>query len=579
MNPAIFTGLLNNATLLLAMGVLYSILPTHQRKQSLAYELFTGLVIGAIGAAVMLSPLNLMSGIIIDTRSVVLSLSGLFFGTIPTLVAVIITVVLRTFQGGAGAATGISVIIATAAVGVAWRHLRRRWLPDGNSWLELYLFGIAVHIVMLALLLPLLWPSGMNVVRSIGITVIIIYPLGAALMGKLLAYQQSRQDAEERIRKAETGLRASEERLRTIFDHAPIGIAITNEGGRFLQANPAAEHILGYSNEELIQMDFRQITHPEDLQNSIDKFDGLVNGDYEFYQYEKRYLHRDGHVIWALLTITRGEGALIIAIIDDTTARKETEAVALDAQKMAGIGGLAAGMAHEINSPLQLVTGLSERLTRNLNAGEIDAAQFLIDVEKINKNGWRIANIVRSLLTYSRQTANEINFHQLNEIVEDTLLLIEHQLKTWSSITVSKQLAAEMPAIQCDSNGLTQVVINLLENARDAMPESGGEITIRTAYDRTAKHFTLQVHNTGRLIPQDTQARIFEPFFTTKEIGKGTGLGLSIVHGIVAAHGGEITVESAEGTGTTFSVHLPLQPPPPENNASHNPEDGRYQTS
>jgi PAS domain S-box-containing protein len=381
--------------------------------------------------------------------------------------------------------------------------------------------------------------------------------------------------------KAEEALEKERSRYQTILDAAPVMIVYKSKDDRFIHVNATFAYYVGLPVEEIIgKTTFDLVAQPEVAQRSREHdlqvmrtatpvVNQLVKGSGFHSQKE----------IWTLyskLPYYDADGSIIgtVSYILDIDERIKAEEIAIQSQKMAGIGSLAAGMAHEINSPLQLITGLSERLTRNLNAGEIDAAQFLIDVEKINKNGWRIANIVRSLLTYSRQTANEIDSHQLNEIVEDTLFLIEHQLRTWSNITVSKELAEELPAINCDSNSLTQVIINLLQNARDAMDAFGGEITIRTAYNSTDQCFTLQVHNTGRPIPQDIRDKIFEPFFTTKEVGKGTGLGLSIVHGIVAAHGGEITVESAEGSGTTFTIQLPLQPPPspPQNDA----ESGRY---
>ena len=256
--------------------------------------------------------------------------------------------------------------------------------------------------------------------------------------------------------------------------------------------------------------------------------------------------------------------------------RKIAQEMALESEKMAGIGRLAAGIAHEINSPLQLVTGLSERLTRQVNQDDFQPDQFLTDLERINKNGWRIANIVRSLLTYARHAANNVDTHQLNDLIENTLFLIEHQLNTWDNITLRKELAAGLPPIRCDSNNITQVLINLLQNARDAMPPGGGEITIRTGYDGAKERFILEVINSGDPIPPQIQAKIFEPFFTTKGIGKGTGLGLSIVHGIVSAHGGEIAVESQPGDGTTFTIHLPAQPPAPASVEDSGEYSSRY---
>ena len=214
-----------------------------------------------------------------------------------------------------------------------------------------------------------------------------------------------------------------------------------------------------------------------------------------------------------------------------------------------------------LNAPLQLVTGLSERLTRDLNVDRIDKQQFLTDIERINNNGWRIANIIRSLLTYARKEGHEMAPQQLNVVIENSLLLIEHQLVSWSNVSIEKELAPDLPLIHADSNSLTQVILNLLENARDAMP-GGGWIKISTAASPGDGQVVLQISDTGAGIPEELQSQIFDPFFTTKDVGKGTGLGLSIVHGIIQAHGGDIQVESPPGKGTTFTIVLPVKPAP-----------------
>ena len=383
-------------------------------------------------------------------------------------------------------------------------------------------------------------------------------------------------------KQAEEALEKERREVQTILDAAPVMIAYKNKEDQFMRVNAAFAEYVGVPAEEIIgKTTLDLVKRPEVARRSQDHdLEVMRSGRPVLNQMAKWSGVHSQKEIWALyskLPYYGPDGRIIgtISYVLDIDDRKQAEEIAIASQKMASIGNLAAGMAHEINSPLQIITGLCERLTRDLNAGHIDPAQLLTDVDRISKSGWRIANIVRSLLTYSRQTANAMQANHLNAIVEDTLILIEHQLKSWSSITVTRQLAEEMPAICCDSNSLTQVLINLLQNARDAMSEGGGEITIRTAYDSTAQRFILQVHNTGRPIPQDIQHRIFEPFFTTKDVGQGTGLGLSIVQGIIAAHGGEITVVSAQGEGTTFTIHLPPEPPqqPPDS-----PDSGRYRS-
>lgn len=242
--------------------------------------------------------------------------------------------------------------------------------------------------------------------------------------------------------------------------------------------------------------------------------------------------------MWQLITWQRAEQALI------------------SSKKLAELGTLAAGVAHEINSPLQVITGQSERMIQRIKSGTSDPERLLQNLEMINTSAWRVAKIVRSLLAYARPTLEKFEEHDLNEIVRDTLLITEHQYRSWSNVEIVSLLPESLPAIYCDRNAMIQLLINLLSNARDAMPH-GGKILIQTAYELARDRFILQVSDTGAGIPQSIRDRIFDPFVTTKPIGKGTGLGLSIVLGIVRSHGGEIEVDSEEGQGTVMTLFLP----------------------
>ena len=200
-------------------------------------------------------------------------------------------------------------------------------------------------------------------------------------------------------------------------------------------------------------------------------------------------------------------------------------------------------------------------MARRIREGRLEEDRLLHNAENINKSAWRVARIIRSLLTYARATTyEEIEPHDLNEIIQETLLMIEHQLRTWSNIYVTSQLADDLPTLHCERNSISQVLINLLTNARDAMPR-GGEITIRTHYDTQRSHLVLEVTDSGPGIPEEIRTKIFDPFFTTKPVGEGTGLGLSIVQGIAHAHGGEVRADSEPGQGATFTVSLPEKPP------------------
>jgi PAS domain S-box-containing protein len=385
------------------------------------------------------------------------------------------------------------------------------------------------------------------------------------------------QDITER-KNAENTLQESEERFEHAMQATEDGLydwnLVTNE----IYYSPSWKRMLGYAYEELPN-DFsvwEKLTLPEDVQRSWKMQQELINKERERFELEFKMKHKDGHWVDILsranaLFDDTGTAVRIVGTHVDISERKRAEENALASQKMAGIGSLAAGMAHEINSPLQLVTGLSERLTRNLKAGEVDQQQFLTDIESINKNGWRIANIIRSLLTYARKEGHEMAPQQLNVVIENSLLLIEHQLVSWSNVSIEKELAPDLPLIHADSNSLTQVILNLLENARDAMP-GGGWIKISTAASPDGEQVVLQISDTGEGMTEELQSHIFDPFFTTKDIGKGTGLGLSIVQGIIQAHSGDIQVKSLPGKGTTFTVCLPVKTP----SVGENDSPGRY---
>jgi signal transduction histidine kinase len=266
----------------------------------------------------------------------------------------------------------------------------------------------------------------------------------------------------------------------------------------------------------------------------------------------------------------------VVYIIQDITERKQMEAKLVASQRLADLGRLAAGVAHEINSPLQVITGVSRSLMDRLQQGTLATERLERNLDVIHRSGWRCADIVRALRTYAHASAAQIEPNDLNEMVEDTLLLIENQLKSWSNIAVETDLTPDLPPLRCDRNQITQVLINLLTNARDAVP-AGGKITIGTAYDAESARLVLAVSDTGVGIAESIQANLFDPFFTTKPAGEGTGLGLSIVAGIVRAHAGEIDVNSVVGKGTTFTVYLPDRVP--EVGSSSSASGGRFGAS
>ena len=243
-----------------------------------------------------------------------------------------------------------------------------------------------------------------------------------------------------------------------------------------------------------------------------------------------------------------------LIIMDDITERIELESQLSQADKLSSIGLLAAGVAHEVNTPLAVISSYAQMLSKQLQ-GDPQKSGLM---EKITRQTFRASEIVNNLLNFSRTSGTEFAEIDVNKVILDTLALMEHQFKT-SKITVEDELCEHLPPIQGNAGRLQQVFLNLFLNAKDAMAEGG---TLRIA-SSNGEAVSVKVSDTGNGIPQEHIQRIYDPFFTTKAApregqGKGTGLGLSVTYGIIQEHAGKIRVESNPGAGTTFYLDFPM---------------------
>jgi signal transduction histidine kinase len=244
----------------------------------------------------------------------------------------------------------------------------------------------------------------------------------------------------------------------------------------------------------------------------------------------------------------------LLSVLDELSS---TQAQLVHSEKLASLGVLAGGVAHEINNPLMVILGRTELMLMD----EDQSAPIKKNLETIRVETERIAEIVQGLLTFARKSRQErIEQLDLNEVLERTLMLSEHQL-TVGNVRVIKQLETRLPRIHANPGQLQQVLMNLMINAHHAMP-NGGALTVRTGLVPQHRVF-VEIEDTGCGIAEDDLNRIFDPFFTTKEEGKGTGLGLSVSRNIIESHGGMIGVESTLGIGTLFRIVLPEAPPVP----------------
>ena len=268
----------------------------------------------------------------------------------------------------------------------------------------------------------------------------------------------------------------------------------------------------------------------------------------------KQRLQHQGHSMVVNVSITplvskSGERIGRLLLFDDVTQRERMEEQMSQTEKLTSLGLLAAGVAHEVNTPLAVISNYIQMLAKQMPEG--DPRQSII--EKIVKQTFRASEIVNNLLNFSRTGPSALADVDVNRVVEETLSLVAHPLKT-SQIQVVKHLTNGLPAVRGSANKLQQVFLNLFLNARDAMP-TGGILEVRTGAHNGSVE--IEVADTGNGIPRDHIHKIFDPFFTTKPGGRGTGLGLSVSYGIIKEHAGKIDVRSAPGRGTSFHVEFP----------------------
>jgi len=242
----------------------------------------------------------------------------------------------------------------------------------------------------------------------------------------------------------------------------------------------------------------------------------------------------------------------LLLVLDDLTEKVQLEGQLMQAEKLSSIGLLAAGIAHEVNTPIAGISSYTQMLLKDLP--ESDRHRPIL--KKIERQTFRAAEIVNGLLNFSRLSGGEFKALDINQLIHDSLALLDHQLQR-NHIRVESRFNKSLPPVYGNTGKLQQVFVNLFLNAQDAMP-SGGELDIETGMIDSM--IIVDISDTGSGIPEESLKRIFDPFFTTKEVGKGTGLGLAVTYGIIQEHGGRIFVDSDTGKGTHFRLKLPTRP-------------------
>ncbi|MBI5602310.1 MAG: PAS domain S-box protein [Deltaproteobacteria bacterium] len=367
-----------------------------------------------------------------------------------------------------------------------------------------------------------------------------------------------------RSKALEKNLQDVREFLNRVLQSSASAIVAAGREGRVLLMNQAAEELFGYSFKQARDIDVSNLYPPGVARGIMKKLrDDTYGGRGKLPVTRVDILTAQNEPIpvemTAAIIYEDGSEAATMGVYNDLRSRlavekklQEAQTQLVQTEKMASLGRLAAGVAHEINNPL---TGIL--LYGNLMKEKLEGDHPLqFNLHCILEDAGRCQDIVKDLLAYSRQSSTSRDRFSLNALVIESFRLIRDQ-KLFINMVIRKELSGDWMPVRADRNNMSQVVINLVMNALDVMNKKG-TLTLRTYRDDSQKTACLEVSDTGGGIPEENMSRVFDPFFTTKELGKGTGLGLSTAYGIVKDNNGDISIKETGPGGTTFLVALPL---------------------
>ncbi len=381
-----------------------------------------------------------------------------------------------------------------------------------------------------------------------------------------------------RLVQVENELRESEERYRAYVDRAPDSVFIADARGTYVDVNAAAVHLTGYSNEELLKMSLPDILHPDARCEALQDFAKLMSGVEISAEYH--CLRADGSEYWMSMDAVKlseerymafckdisrselakrllaGERDDMEQLVQERTRELETSRDELvQSQRLASVGTLAAGIAHEINNPIGAILNAAELaiMCREDEDAHDQQAQILDEIAQL---AMRCGSIVRSVLRFSRGEVTSKSAADPRTTIDKAAFFVRNYALE-RSVTIEVEQSPQPATVVINSVEIEQVIVNVLRNAIDAAPRSG-KVNVRC--ETLADRVRISVNDDGMGIDRESLAHIFDPFFTTRRAAGGTGLGLSVAHGIIAEHSGEIAVESELGKGTSFRIELPRSP-------------------
>lgn len=363
-------------------------------------------------------------------------------------------------------------------------------------------------------------------------------------------------------------LREERNKAQQYLNIAGVIIMAINEKGMVSLINKKGCDVLGYQEKEIMGKNWYDLCVPEDIREERkERFKKVMAGEEaEAEDYENIIITKSGEkriIAWHNTTLTDEKGHIVgtLSSGEDITKRKQTEEEMMRTEKLVSLGQLAASVVHEVNNPLAGIMVYVKLFLKKYQNNTLQTESTKEQLLKMDKELDRTTRIIRNLLDFARQSESSMSPVEVNKVIDAALFLIGNQINL-ENVSLEKNLDPDLPQVLADFDKIQQVLINIILNAIQAMPD-GGNLTIGTSFARNIRigdtwkdAIRIDIRDTGIGIPKENLNKLFNPFFTTKEKGKGVGLGLSVVHGIIGKHKGKIDVESKINVGTTFSIYL-----------------------
>lgn len=580
MKESFIIALLQNTAILLVFAMLYeNFWLKDDRKRNIAAQILSGLIIGGIGVLLMFTPWLLVPGIVFDTRSVMLSIAGLFFGGIPTIVAIVITATVRLIIGGEGQWMGIAVIIFSGSIGLLWRKYRPNWRK--KYFIELLSLGIVVHIIMSLCTVFLPYERILSTLKAIAIPLILIYSPATMLLGLVMLRQY--KNAQNKF--AQLRLIESERRLAQVLESGNIASMALNNDGTIRYCNDFLLKMTGYSFNEIKGKNWFKIFISEEERTAMFQlfseiiFNKRINSNFENYILSKTgkkiYFSWYNTILFSNLNEVTGVACIGVDITKkksyEVQLTEKNETYKLMNEKLIAAKEKAEesdrlktvflqNISHEIRTPMNGILGFLD-LLNDENLLEEDRKTY-IDI--INKSGKRLLTTINDVIEISRIESGQVRLNitkvNIHEMMSDLYsFFINQSNEKKLKLILAETTSSKNLILETDRPVLEGILINLLKNAIKFTTEGYVEF----GYYSDNEHLNFYVKDTGCGIPAERQKAVFERFvqsdLSITRAYEGSGLGLSIAKSYIELLKGKIWVESEINKGSTFYFSLPLQ--------------------